>query len=385
MAGMSYIMDMSLLELDDSDDSDGRAELDSHADTCCGGANTVLLERTGRTVTVKSFTPEHNAIENIPIGTIAGAYDSEQNGETYLLVWNESMYFGDRLPITLINPNQIRAAGHMVQDCPKQFDTDSGHKIVTSCNLDIGLKMNGVISYINLRRPTDREVEECVRVEMTSEEPWDPYSQDFKRAEKAANMREISVVGTQGIITPDPGEESTVDGDKLDHVIAFVAGRRIASMMMVEENLLESKLEMLSLMNSHDTFSAEVDKYIGEKDGKNAVKNYCCERSSGSIIGYCCEDCATPERALSSVRVTDRKPSISPATLAERWGIGLDTAMRTLDVTTQLGIRTAVHPVERRFRTAQPHIRRRRLDGFFSIQTPVSLRSRASEEIVVPR
>ena len=164
--GLNYVMDMTLLDMDLSEE-EGRAELDSHADTCCGGSNTVLLEETGRNVTVRSFTPEHDSLDGIPIGTVAGSYDS-RTGETLLLVWNECMFFGDRLPTSLINPNQVRAAGHVVDECPKQFDKGSRHGIVTSCGLEINLEMNGVISFIPMRKPTDKEISECTRVEMTS-------------------------------------------------------------------------------------------------------------------------------------------------------------------------------------------------------------------------
>jgi hypothetical protein len=39
-------------------------------------------------------------------------------------------------------------------------------------------------------------------------------------------------------------------------------------------------------------------------------------------------------------------------------------------VTTQLGIRHMKHPVEQRFRPAQPHLRKRRLKGNFYLDTP---------------
>jgi hypothetical protein len=45
--------------------------------------------------------------------------------------------------------------------------------------------------------------------------------------------------------------------------------------------------------------------------------------------------------------------------------IGLDAAKRTMKVTTQLGVRSLVHPAQRRFRTAMPHLRYPRLHGTF--------------------
>jgi hypothetical protein len=48
---------------------------------------------------------------------------------------------------------------------------------------------------------------------------------------------------------------------------------------------------------------------------------------------------------------TKRHSQISPEILAEKWRIGLQTAKDTLNATTQLGIRHAVHPLRRRYRT----------------------------------
>jgi hypothetical protein len=52
-------------------------------------------------------------------------------------------------------------------------------------------------------------------------------------------------------------------------------------------------------------------------------------------------------------------PGITKEIMAKRWGIGLDTAHRTLIATMQQGIRHILaHPVERRYyRTHQPHLR----------------------------
>jgi hypothetical protein len=43
--------------------------------------------------------------------------------------------------------------------------------------------------------------------------------------------------------------------------------------------------------------------------------------------------------------------------LASKWGIGLETAKRTLQVTTQRGVRHSEHPMHRRYRTRQSHLR----------------------------
>jgi len=45
------------------------------------------------------------------------------------------------------------------------------------------------------------------------------------------------------------------------------------------------------------------------------------------------------------------------------WNIGLDTAKKTIQVTTQKGIRTTNYPIEQRFRTRQAQLRYKQLGG----------------------
>ena len=135
-----------------------RSELDSHADTSVAGCNMVVLEDTGQTVSVAPFTGEYNALKGIPIVSAATAYDCPTNGETYLLVFNECLYFGERLPVSLLCPNQLRAFGLSVCDTPRQFEAASPHDISSPDSpLRIPLEMEGVVSYFTSRRPTDNE------------------------------------------------------------------------------------------------------------------------------------------------------------------------------------------------------------------------------------
>ena len=44
---------------------------------------------------------------------------------------------------------------------------------------------------------------------------------------------------------------------------------------------------------------------------------------------------------------SERHSSLSPENLSRKWNIGIGTVKRTLQVTTQNGIRTALHPLQR--------------------------------------
>lgn len=364
-------MDMDILYAEGNDDN--RGELDTHADTGVGGRNTILLHDSGDRVRVNAFSPEHEPMTDIPVGTVASAYDCEKTGQTFILLWHQFLYFGDRMPVSLINCNQIRAHGHTVQDVPKQYDEKSCHCIKTECGLSIPLKMKGVLSYIPMRRPTEAELDEknCERIEMTSDHTWDPHSQDFEYDEGQAHQYSVSAAGRPLMDITNTGTSQ----EQIDRASYFAERREISAIDIATNNNLYSKLRATT--NYSDGSSAG-DRSIGGVTFCDETKvTYCCERAAGSVIGDCCDRCVgscftEPSHRARRVGAMDTRRSRHPVTkeeLARKWGIGIEKAWNTLEVTTQKGVRKAIHPVERRFRTAQPHLRKRRLKGPFYSDT----------------
>jgi hypothetical protein len=88
-----------------------RTELDSHADTSVEGANTTPLWFAVHYVSVSPIIGEYEPLEQIPIASVATAWDHPDTGETYLLILNEALCFGDRMSHSLICPNQLRDFG----------------------------------------------------------------------------------------------------------------------------------------------------------------------------------------------------------------------------------------------------------------------------------
>ena len=188
----------------------------------------------------------------------------------------------------------MRAHGLIVNDCPKQFSKpdEMAHSIyVPNLDLNIPLSMNGVISYIPVRYPTSEEIETCVMVELTSQDVrWEPYSENFLKQE----------------------ENDPVSVSQQDRTLF-------------------------------------------------ALRSNCPERAVFSSVSNTLDDdlftralLETPKVTLSSNTTgTKRHSTIDEETLSKRWGIGYGTAAQTLQVTTQKGIRSAVHPLHRRYRTKQ--------------------------------
>ena len=96
--------------------------MDSQADTCVLGQNFIITHYSQRTCSVQAFSDSYSPINNIPSVQGATAYDCPDTGQTYILVINEGLYFGTSMSHSLINPNQLRHFGTIVQDNPYSND-----------------------------------------------------------------------------------------------------------------------------------------------------------------------------------------------------------------------------------------------------------------------
>ena len=117
------------------------------------------MNEIGESVNVHSFFPEQSPLQKIKIGSAATAYACK-DGEIILLILNQALLFGNRLPNSLINPNQLRAYGHVVEDTPRQFNPESTHSIsiLGEGGFVIPLELKGVISCFTSHKPTDRRI-----------------------------------------------------------------------------------------------------------------------------------------------------------------------------------------------------------------------------------
>lgn len=95
-----------------------RSELDSHADTCVAGANYCILSYTGKECDIAPYNNDYKPISNIPIVTATTSWQSKSTGQVYIIVLEEVLWMGDLMKTTLINPNQSRHFGIVVQDDP---------------------------------------------------------------------------------------------------------------------------------------------------------------------------------------------------------------------------------------------------------------------------
>ena len=140
-------------------------ECDTDADTCCLGANFIVHSHTNRTAEVYSYD-KNVAPKIIPIVTGATCYNNIDSGETVILLFHESLFYGKKLDHTLINPNQIRHYGIPTWDNPFDYERNLG--IEVDNDLFILFQTKGTKIYFETRTPTLYELENCQKVDMTS-------------------------------------------------------------------------------------------------------------------------------------------------------------------------------------------------------------------------
>ena len=155
--------------------SHGHIEMDTHADTTVLGSNCVILSYTGKECEVSPYSSEYKAVQNVPVVTGATVWMNPPDGTAYLLIFYESLWMGNKLDHTLVNPNQLWAYGVCVQDNP--FDTKP--LSITVNDVSVELYSEGMIICGDTWTPTESELGQLPWLILTSLHNWDPQNVCF--------------------------------------------------------------------------------------------------------------------------------------------------------------------------------------------------------------
>jgi hypothetical protein len=148
-----------------------------------------VLEYTAQNCNVAPFSSLLPTLKDIPIVTAATVVHNKATGEWILLVMNQASWLGDEEDHSLICPNQLRMNGIMCDDIPLHLaHLHSGSVSLYGIRLDAGtvlpFTMDGTISRLNIRTPTDREIETLPRYELSSPKIcWDPQLKELEDRE----------------------------------------------------------------------------------------------------------------------------------------------------------------------------------------------------------
>ena len=289
--------------------------MDSHADTCVAGPNFVILEFTGEQCDVTPYTNDYHPITNVSVVNAATAYTDETTGVTIILRFNQVLWYGKRMKMSLINPNQLRHYGITVSDDPTDKARPFGISLDEERN--VPFKMDGTTVYFETRAPTEWELENCKVIQVTDETVWDP-----------------STVTISSIVT----------GVTDVPLIETITRRQIMSMnTKPNDNSIQDDYSDLTSFDE----AAFVRRMIGAVHVATAHRD-----SNVSFVGS-----------------KDRHSQVNAETVARKFRCGIETAQRTLKTTTQRGVRHAIHPLHRRYRVDHLNLHKRRLADTFYMDT----------------
>jgi len=133
---------------------------DSHANTIVFGKNCVVLAFTRRQCDVSPYTDTYASIKSVPIAKAGTAWTSPESGTTFILVFNEGHWMGNKMDHTLVNPNQMRLFGIMVQDNP--VCESPLYIIMEDGDFVLPLQVKGTNVMANTRTPTAQELHDCI-------------------------------------------------------------------------------------------------------------------------------------------------------------------------------------------------------------------------------
>ena len=291
--------------------AEGKTEFDSHADTCIAGRTWQLWELTGEECQVYAYSEEYEP-RTVKVGSYRSAWSHPITGEVFIMVLHQALGMEEQEP-SLLCPNQLRMNGILVNDVPRSLpggDIKNAHSmVIPEADLKVPLKVNGVMSSFDTRIPTESELETCTHIVLTNDSKWDPNSSDLEQQE----------------------ENHENDGpEDLQHMRENGGGRQLFAMHRRTE---------VSAILSDVSNTLQDDSFL--EDLEESVRVQLPQRNA----------------TAASAKTKKRHHEVTPVSLAKRWGIGLDTASKTIKVTTQKGARSAVHPLHRRYRTKQQQMR----------------------------
>ena len=280
-----------------------RLEIDNHADTCCFGSNFLPIYFTGKVCDVSPFSDAYKPTQNVQICGAVTAWDDPTTGFTWILEFHQGLWFGTKLAHSLVNPNQCRAYGLAICDDPYDPHRALGiHDPETDGR--IPLEMLGTVAYVTTRVPSWEEVNTCPRrIVMTDDCDWDPFTLELRPRSKEEEERR--------------------------NIISSV---RINS---VDVSAYPNEPQILTSYHESDLVLSSVSSAL------------CDETMVPRLVSSV--NVATYMRDAASVATKQRHSSVNAEELARKWHIGLETARKTFKVTTQYGIRHALHPLRRRY------------------------------------
>ena len=366
------------------DEVESRSELDSHANMIVFGKSCFVIHKTGRYADVNAFSPDIETLKKIPIVDAAVTYDCPYTMKTYLLVARNVLYIPS-MDHNLIPPFILREAGIKVNETPKIHSENPS--IDDHClyfeeeKLRIPLSLMGIFSYFVTRKPVEDDLDNSELIYLTPDSPkWNPHSDIYARNE------ETFLDWEGNLIDRKYREKLLIEHEKESMVMAMDADHRSNLMKNSEMNdRIDTVYVNACTMNTLSIQPHNDDKIpFLENEVASHLSSLSSTLDSFTFASDLNERLAHSKYAMSvgSTNVSDENDElfisathaeipkgVSARDLSKVWMIDIETARRTLDVTTQLRRQDGYSKLSRNLNTNDRMLRYRRINTHFFTDT----------------
>ena len=159
---------------------DGRAELDTHADTILFGQSFILISETGQECDVSPYTDEYKSTKNVPIVSAAIVWTSLELAETFIIILHEGLWMNTTMEHTLVNPNPLQHFSVTVQDNP--YSNSTLYIEYPDLDFVLPLIVEGTNILAHNRTPTGEELVTCQNIVLSSQHEWNQHIVNFPKA-----------------------------------------------------------------------------------------------------------------------------------------------------------------------------------------------------------
>ena len=382
------VSELNAMDEDEARETESRTELDSHANMAVIGRNAYILNDSGRTAQVSPFSPDYEALTAVKIVDAAIIYDCPVTNTSHVMVIRNALSV-PAMEHNLIPPFIMREAGIQVNEVPKiqvEDPTEDDHSILFPVdNIRIPLSLWGIFSYFVSRMPTRDELLGCNVLMLTPDGKWDPHSDVYARNEENMMDWEGKMVESKDRvrilltdIDDDPAmisaaQVSAVESQRIDEISDAVGNLMIDPVGLSNWDdgpSVSSVLDPATLASSLSE-RGEIGRFMASIGSTNAVDcDYLFDiaESLDTNEPVCIGEIDLDPFFVSSAHA-DRPKGVSAEQLSKVWRIDLETAKRTLEVTTQRCQRSEDPTLSRNYSTNDRMLRYKRINEHFFMDT----------------
>jgi hypothetical protein len=405
--------DVDLVLDEDTDIEQSRTELDSHANMPVVGRHAHIISDTGRIAEVNAFTPDYEPMQ-LPIVDAAIQYDCPYDGQSYILIIRNALHV-PAMKNNLLPPFVMREAGIQVFDTPKIQMTDPTIEDHSICFPETGFRIPltlwGMFSYFPTSKPTTLLLQETKDIYLLTASRWNPHDDSYATNEEnmldwEGNMTEKK--DRVQILLSDIADDSATAASVQ---ISSIENCAIDSVLQRRHKTSEEKIQPLwqpipraidevssvlagvsPILNDEMLYQRMQDRAdlgrfqmsIGSTDstpGRYLVTDVDSDSdddddssiSDGAALDDLYNEATQGHIDLDEVMLgathAGKKKGIDAADLSKMWRIDLETAERTLDVTSQNSKRVDDPTLSWSYGTNDRMLRYKQISEYFFMDT----------------